>query len=289
LPTPDKRFAKIGGQLARVLTTKFLRAGESAALAANWIVDGVARVIVFDDLERSKLSVVEVFGVLNSLIEHDGRRIVVIGNENELTKNDDYRRVREKVIGITFELSEQVSDALQHFIARIDDLAVRTFFSDRTEMILIIFEQSDTKNLRILDQSLRAWARVYKVINTLLKAKVKGIDTAFRLFLALSLEVRVGRIGREDFNDRLDHIVGGSMSKRDNGGVGTPLSDAQDRYPRLHLHDSILSDKVLVQVLCDGLIDESEINSSLSVHELFVEPDEEPNWRKVWHGFLRPE
>ncbi len=29
------------------------------------------------------------------------------------------------------------------------------------------------------------------------------------------------------------------------------------------------------------------INASLAVHPQFVEPDEEPNWRKVWHGFLR--
>jgi hypothetical protein len=285
LPIPDKRFARIGGQLARVLTTKLLRGGEPAALAANWIVDGVASVMVFDDLERSKLSVVEVFGVLNSFIEHDGRRIIVIGNENELAKDDNYRRIREKVIGMTFELVEQSRDALEHLIARADHEVDREFLRTQKETILEIFAQSKTQNLRILDQSLRSWQRVYAVIDPALNNKARGIAAAFKLFLALSLELRAGRITRGDLSDRLEQITIGSMSKREKkGGIGSPMSDAQDRHGQIYLHDEILSGELLIQVLCDGKIDAASINASLSADQRFVETDE-PNWRKVWHGY----
>lgn len=99
-------------------------------------------------------------------------------------------------------------------------------------------------------------------------------------------EVRAGRLRREDFNDRVGQIVRGSMSDRKDG-KGTPWSEAQDRHGRICLHDSILTDAVLTQVLFDGKIDPTAIDASLAEHSLFVEPDEEPSWRKVWNGFLR--
>jgi hypothetical protein len=93
---------------------------------------------------------------------------------------------------------------------------------------------------------------------------------------------------RQDLTQRIDQIVAGNMKTRDGADkTGTPLSRAQERYNRVYLHNSILSDEALVKVLCDGRIDASAITTALSVDELFVAPDEEPNWRKVWHGFLR--
>ena len=62
---------------------------------------------------------------------------------------------------------------------------------------------------------------------------------------------------------RIDEIVAGQMKKGDQqADGGTPLSKAQDRYGRLYVHDSILSDEVLVQVLCDGRIDAQTIVSA---------------------------
>ena len=40
-------------------------------------------------------------------------------------------------------------------------------------------------------------------------------------------------------------------------------------------------------MLCDGRIDACAINAALSVDEMFVAPDDEPSWRKVWHGIMR--
>jgi hypothetical protein len=67
------------------------------------------------------------------------------------------------------------------------------------------------------------------------------------------------------------------------------MSEAQERYPRIYLHDGVLSDEVLIGVLCEGRVDPDAINQTLSVSEYFIRPEEEPNWQKVWHGFLRDE
>jgi hypothetical protein len=110
----------------------------------------------------------------------------------------------------------------------------------------------------------------------------------FKLFLALSLEVKIGRVGRDDLDDRLHQIAAGNISKGE-GALGTPLSDAQGRYLLIPLHDNVLTDDVLVDILFEGWIDQDAINHTLSISEHFVRPEDEPNWQKVWHGILRDE
>ena len=280
---PDKSvLAKLGGQIGRVLVSRFASgAGEQIT---GWLPDSFSDVVVLDDIERAQMPAVEILGFVNSFVEHEGRRVVLIANEAEINDLSAYLRVREKVIGMTFELVEEADAALDHFIGALSDPGTRDFIKGQRDATLQIFARSGTQNLRVLDQSLRAWARVFKVVDPTLRSKDSGMATAYKLFLALALEVRTGRLSREDLTGRVDHIVAG----RGDGDVpGRPLAVAQDRYKRLPLHDSIISDEVLVGVLFDGRIDASVINQTLSVHETFVEPDEEPNWRKVWHGFLR--
>ncbi|MBY0559320.1 P-loop NTPase fold protein [Hyphomicrobium sp.] len=285
-PVKDNKYAKLGTQLAKAI---YRRIGSgTAADATSWLPDNFCDLIVFDDLERAVLPPDEVLAFINTFVEHEGRRVLIIANEVEILEKEKYLRVREKVIGITFSLIEDVPPALMHFIANIGDEGARDFLTQNFNSILDIFAQSETHSLRVLDQSLRCWERVYKIIAADLRAKRPGMEQAFKLFLALALEVNAGRLQREHLTSRVDTIVAGSMIKqKDPAQKGTPLSIAQDRYPRIYLHDSILSDEVLIQTLCDGKIEPATTNASLSIDEAFVAPDEEPNWRKVWHGFLR--
>ena len=285
-PKLDTKLAKLGGQIVRSVLTKYAGGNGEAAIA--WLPDAFCDLLIMDDLERAALPPVEVLGFVNTFIEHEDRKVVIVANEAELKDPESYRRVREKVIGMTFEFAEETDTALQHFIATINDAETKAFLTGHSDGIRRIFNQSKTQNLRLLDQSLRAWERMHKVIEPAMKKKQAGMLNAFDLFLALSLEMRSGRIGKDSLINRISKIVAGHATKGDKQAAeGTPLSKAQDRYGRLYLHDSILSDDVLLQVLCDGRIDAQAINASLAVHPQFVEPEEEPNWRKVWHGFLR--
>lgn len=282
---PESKLSNWGPQLGRILL-KALPMEGTGVRVADLIPDAWCNLFVLDDLERAVLSPTEILGFVNGFIENEGRRVVLIANEKELRDKDAYLRIREKVIGMTFELVEQSDEAMRSFIAFTQDEATRTFFNGCSEKILEIFAKSKTQNLRLLDQSLRCWERVYSVISQEFKKKNEGILAAFELFLALSLEVRAGRLSRENLNDRIGQAVHFTI-RENKSGNSTPWSEAEERYGRICLHDNILTDAVLVQVLCEGKIVPGEINASLSVHPLFIAPNDEPNWRKVWHGVLR--
>lgn len=243
--------------------------------------------VVFDDFERSIMRPGEVLGYINSFVEHDGLRVLVVCNEAEV-KGKAYLRIREKVVGTVFDFQLEERPALAAFIERIPDPAAQGFLKAHFEDAISIFQQSETRNLRLLQQTVWAWARLYKHIAEEFRDRERGMTAAFRLFMALSIELKAGRISRDDLVDRLNRIVAGRPRKDTKPEVSPALWQAQERYKLLYLHDSVLSDDVLEQVLCEGRHDPEAINASLGQSEYFLKPEDEPAWQKVWHGFTRP-
>lgn len=63
-------------------------------------------VICFDDLDRKSesLDLRDVFGFINSLVENQGAKILIIANEEQLIKDTNYSsNLREKVIGVSIQ------------------------------------------------------------------------------------------------------------------------------------------------------------------------------------------
>jgi len=61
-------------------------------------------VICFDDLDRKSesLDIRDIFGFINSLVENQGVKILIIANEEQLIKDKNYSsKLREKVIGVS--------------------------------------------------------------------------------------------------------------------------------------------------------------------------------------------
>ncbi len=287
-PSLNTKIASYGGRLAKAVGKNF---GFGVEVTLTDFLDKTAvDLLVFDDLERSKLSPADTLGYINTFVEHEGMKVLVVANEGKLSVQKKYGLLREKVVGMTFKLQQCESDAIDAFIGQATDPNARKSLSESRENILSIFQQSKMQNLRILKQTVWAWDRFYKCIEAEHLNKTKGMVAALKLFFALSFEVRSGRLGEGDLTDRVDKIVAGQMGKREgDSSDGTPLSQAQERYAQLHLNDAVLTDEVLVQLLCEGRNDCKKINESLSKSEHFIQPENEPAWQTVWHGITRTE
>ncbi|MFB0768168.1 P-loop NTPase fold protein, partial [Aeromonas salmonicida] len=82
-------------------------------------------VIVFDDLERASMNLEALLGYINHYVEHQGYKVIIIANEEEIIahqeKQEDfkiaYKRIKEKLIGKSFEINPDLSDALVNFIS----------------------------------------------------------------------------------------------------------------------------------------------------------------------------
>lgn len=284
-PKPQGKVMRGGGRLAAA-AVKYFNLGEllQASGLSSW---GNPDLIVFDDLERGAMSAHELLGYINQFVEQEGRKVVIIANETEIEKKEpDYRTVREKVIGQSFNLRADVLPALDAFIQGMASEPARNYVVANKSALISVFQQSGSENLRVLKQVLLTWDRVFPAIDAELREKPDAMLVLFRLFNALCTEVRLGRLSASDLKGRINNIVAGNMAK-DKGGSPTPMSAASERYPELHLHDSVLADDVLVHVLCEGIVGAEEINANLRESQYFIAPEQEPAWRKVWYGMER--
>ena len=148
-PKQDSKLVRIGSQIGRTLW-RMLPMKDTGASLAELIPEDWCDLIVLDDLERAILSPAEVLAFVNAFIEHEERRVVIIANEKELADRENYLRIREKVIGMTFAFVEQSAEVLTHFIEGTGDEATRALFKRASDVVLEVFAQSDNHNLRIL-------------------------------------------------------------------------------------------------------------------------------------------
>lgn len=57
---------------------------ELKKLAQELIIDLTDKILIFDDLERCSIPVTEVIGFINSFVEHQNLRVIIIANEKEI-------------------------------------------------------------------------------------------------------------------------------------------------------------------------------------------------------------
>ena len=55
-------------------------------------------------------------GYINEFVEHEGRKVIIVTNEQEIKDKEEYARRREKLIGKTFEVQSVLDEALVSFI-----------------------------------------------------------------------------------------------------------------------------------------------------------------------------
>lgn len=79
-------------------------------------------VLIFDDLERCACPINEVMGYLNNFVEHQGTKVILIANENEICggydkeERDKYDKIKEKLVGHTIRYNPSLINIYEKLI-----------------------------------------------------------------------------------------------------------------------------------------------------------------------------
>lgn len=168
-------------------------------------------VICFDDLERvsDNLNIEEFIGYVNSLVENENVKILIIANEDKI-KSEKFKDYKEKVIGNVIEFEQDISctyDSLLE-IKFIDNIVYKKFLKQNKDYIIGTFNTS--KNLRTLSFALTYYNRIFSELYNAKNEKFQDkIDEIFKILfeftLAISIEYKEGKVSfkkREDLDDR---------------------------------------------------------------------------------------
>ncbi|MBQ7761636.1 MAG: hypothetical protein IJ400_06235 [Clostridia bacterium] len=145
------------------------------------------KLIVLEDIERSKIDIVELLGYINSLVEQDSVKVLLVANENEIKNNseeNEYSRIKEKTISDTIQFSCDFDKAIENILKLFGNSYLDTILkkiNDKNEKIIV----TDIKNIMKTAKSFNLRALIYACQKTvdMLSCSNKIYDSDFVQFL----------------------------------------------------------------------------------------------------------
>lgn len=201
-------------------------------------VDLSEKLVVFEDLERSGIDIIEVLGYVNNLVEQDGVKVLLVANESEIiqykpieagNKEEQesselvdkitehryrtptegtlmYFKVKEKTISDTIQFEEDYPSAIQNIIQMFHNETLNNFSSEeQIAKIMNIMKESRTFNLRSFIFACQKATDVFRSLEQKYLSDEHFVQAIFFGILAFVLKQKAGNTekwGRERYFSR---------------------------------------------------------------------------------------
>lgn len=217
--------------------------------------------LIFDDLERCKIPLGEVFGYINHFIEQEKFKAIVIGNESKFLDDSNIKEVKEKFIETTFKYKSDSEIAIEDFLSYIFGDSYPEIKQEFIRSIIEVFNLSKSKNLRSLKQSISNFRRLIDELELNFKDDENLISHLLRYFLIFSLEEKSGKL------DKLD-LYGNN--------------EFMQKYNFSSYSNYILDSDTWLNIIKNNIIEKDVIKLQLKTnyYDLIAE---KPEWLRLWN------
>jgi len=261
------------------------------------------RVLIFDDLERCKIDLSNLLGYINSFVEHQGLKVILIANEDELQENANYKSIKEKLIGKTFNISFDLEGSLKYLIDKLNNTYVTKFLFDNTDLIQDLYQQAEYKNLRTLKLVVLDFEKIFDAFDDHLQEKVKNkpaiLQEVLRILIAFSIEIKCGILLPKDINKLLDEYLSRPYKSsspqfnrfenrlpdliiKDNNEELSPLQKILNKYGSLILYEPFLGSIWWTDFFDRGIINAEELKKSI-LNSKYFQDENTPNWMRLFY------
>ena len=141
----------------------------------------------------------------NELIKTDKPLVEKIQDkiEHVFDKANDYERIKEKLIGETFEYAPKFDYIINGILMRYENNPdLIRFLRENTNLIIATFKKSGTRNLRILKHALNDFKKIYEMVNNSYpNTNHRVMQTMLIFTIAISFEIKAGKITKDKFEN----------------------------------------------------------------------------------------
>jgi hypothetical protein len=244
--------------------------------------------LVFDDLERCAIPINELLGYINYFVEHDGYKVILIANEKEILDSDEgnkkpsteYARIREKLIGKTFEVEADLEAAIQSFIPEIESNPAREKITRNLDNIRALYETSGYKNLRHLRQALMDFSRVFELLEESYQQNEALASHLLTLFLVYSFEVKSGNLSEDDLRV-MRKMKFRNLFRSKSEDKEDAAERVEAKYAKFLPQETLLPDSMWASLMSTGLVDQNDFREAVRNSGYF--PKEEAEWVRLWN------
>ena len=116
-------------------------------------------------------------------------------------KANDYERIKEKLIGETFEYAPEFTYIINGLLMRYENNEdLIRFLRENTGLIISTFNKSGTRNLRILKHALNDFKKIFDMVNKSYPNTNNIVLQTMLIFtIAVSFEIKAGKITKDKF------------------------------------------------------------------------------------------
>ena len=127
--------------------------------------------------------------------------------EHVFDKANDYERIKEKLIGETFEYAPKFDYIINGILMRYENEPdLIRFYRENTRLIISTFERSGTRNLRILKHALNDFKKIFDMVNRSYPNTSHRIMQTMLIFtIAISFEIKAGKVTKNKFMNIKDN------------------------------------------------------------------------------------
>lgn len=249
------------------------------------VISKAPDLLIFDDLERAQLPPAQLLAALNRFVEHEGKKVILIANEKELKKSDDYDRWREKVVGRTVTLEPETEAGLISILAALPAGQGRKILIAKKDLIREVFDLCKIPNLRLLRQSCDELARFLVRLPPFFRDQDLVIPGLIGDYLALSISWHAGgNLIEDDFH--VDVTDWSRFSAKNNGEEIEPtrLERMQAKFsdfPSVLLDGQSLPGPLAHSLIVRGHASDEEIQAQMETAIAFKQKDT-THWLTLW-------
>lgn len=260
------------------------------------------KVLVFDDLERCNIPVAKVFGYINSFVEHKSKKVILIANDEEIEgglseeekkQGSKYHQIKEKVIGKTFKIETDIPTVLDSLIEE-NAHTSKAILLVRKKLLLEIFEivknktEKKNANYRAFSHAIKDFEYVWEKLDLKYKEHDELALDFLNLFMRFAYELQLGLITEQDVsnieaaeNTRIYGRTKNSAEKEQQDLRYKAIEAFLNRH-EIQSDNRLLSSELWTQILCETIIDLSEIQKSFDNSKHFINK-KKVDWVSLWH------
>ena len=121
--------------------------------------------------------------------------------EHVFDKANDYERIKEKLIGETFEYAPRFDYIINGILMRYEsDPDLIRFLRENTNIIISTFKRSGTRNLRILKHALNDFKKIFEMVGKNYPNTSNRVMQTMLIFtIAISFEIKAGKVTKNKF------------------------------------------------------------------------------------------
>ncbi len=173
-------------------------------------VDLSKKLIILEDVERSSINIIELLAYVNSLVEQDNVKVLIVSNENELIEYSwsepdekgnrrkiytkaslEYLQVKEKTVGDTILFQPDYTESLKSIILSFKNDKLSCFAADEyINEIINIFQIRSCSNLRTFIYACQKTIDIFEKTKELIPKE--RLDDIFYSLIAFSTHIKKG-------------------------------------------------------------------------------------------------